>query len=253
MTKSVANYEYSLISVMMPFWLFTLGRTLFTTANIRIPYVNLLSSLITLTFPMVIGIAIRHFRPNWAKVSHRIIKPFTIVVVVLAIAGSAILYNHIFIMFTWPIVISGALVAISGYSLGAIAATLVGMKRSQIVAISIETAYQNGSIAFLLLLLSLEQPAADIASVPCIAQLLLTGQPLWLVFLGLKIYKFINKTEEKNKSIDTKEEKVVSNQNNKLTINVIGQENGSYVGPCHEQTDNTPNDKERESVKEVKF
>lgn len=201
---------------------------------------------------MMIGIAIRHYRPDWAKVSHKIIKPFTIVVVVLAIAGSAVLYNHIFVMFTWPIVIAGALVAISGYSLGAIAAMLFRMDRSQVVAISIETAYQNGSIAFLLLLLSLQQPDADIASVPCIAQLLLTGQPLWLVFLGVKLYKCLNKNADNSQSMDSKDEKAVSNLDNKIAINVIGHQNG-YIGPCDHQTDSAiaADDNQREDIKEV--
>lgn len=236
---------------MMPFWLFTLGRTLFTKGNIRIPYLNLFSSLITLTFPMVIGIAIRHYRPDWAKVSHKIIKPFTVVVVVFGIIGSSILYNHIFIMFTWPIVISGALVALSGYSLGAITAALMGMRRSQIIAISIETAYQNGGIAFILLLLSLQQPDADIASVPCIAQLILTGQPLWLVFIGLKVYKCLNPREEK--PIEKRTEKDTEEVNRNVNINIIGFENTCYVDPIDEKHQNMKNidltDSERQITK----
>ncbi|CAG2119463.1 unnamed protein product, partial [Medioppia subpectinata] len=52
---------------MMPLWLFTLGGNLFSAGNIRIPYLNLLTSLVTLTLPMFIGIVIRHYKPNWAK------------------------------------------------------------------------------------------------------------------------------------------------------------------------------------------
>lgn len=213
---------------MMPFWLFTLGQTLFTSGNIKIPYFNLFTSLISLTFPMLIGIAIRHYKPKWAQISHKIIKPFTVVVVVIAIIGSTILYSHIFLMFTYPIVISGALVAISGYSFGAIIAALYGMEKPQIIAISIETAYQNGGIAFILLLLSLQQPDADIASVPCIAQLLITGQPLWFVFIGVKVWSYMKSKNNKIISNDINIEKAIS------PVKKDHLENASYDGPYNE-------------------
>jgi sodium/bile acid cotransporter 3/5 len=46
----------------------------------------------------------------------------------------------------------------------------------QITAVSIETAFQNGGIAFILLRLSLPEPFGDLASVAPVAQLMITGQ-----------------------------------------------------------------------------
>ena len=46
---------------------------------------------------------------------------------------------------------------------------------SQIIAVSIETAFQNGSIAFILLQLTLDDPKNDIATIAPIAQIMLTG------------------------------------------------------------------------------
>ena len=50
------------------------------------------------------------------------------------------------------------------------------LNRSQIVAVSIETAFQNGSIAFILLQLTLDDPKNDIATIAPIAQIMLTGK-----------------------------------------------------------------------------
>ena len=50
------------------------------------------------------------------------------------------------------------------------------LNRSQIVAVSIETAFQNGSIAFILLQLTLDDPKNDIATIAPIAQIMLTGE-----------------------------------------------------------------------------
>lgn len=45
---------------MMPLWLFTLGKKLLeSNANLKIPFGNLATSLVTLTLPIVIGIIIR--------------------------------------------------------------------------------------------------------------------------------------------------------------------------------------------------
>ena len=53
------------------------------------------------------------------------------------------------------------------------------LNRSQIVAVSIETAFQNGSIAFILLQLTLDDPKNDIATIAPIAQIMLTGECLY--------------------------------------------------------------------------
>ncbi len=50
------------------------------------------------------------------------------------------------------------------------------LNKSQITAVSIETAFQNGSIAFILLRISLPEPYGDLASVAPVAQLIITGQ-----------------------------------------------------------------------------
>lgn len=48
----------------------------------------------------------------------------------------------------------------------------------QITAVSIETAFQNGGIAFILLKVSLGAPYGDLASVAPVAQLMITGKIL---------------------------------------------------------------------------
>jgi hypothetical protein len=84
------------------------------------------------------------------------------------------------------------------------------------------------------LLLSLQQPDADIASVPCIAQLLITGQPLWLVFIGVKVTNYWKSRNHKNDSKDINIEKRSSPESNDHL------ENACYDGPYrpNEQIDN---------------
>lgn len=71
--------------------------------------------------------------------------------------GSYNSYKVILLM-TWQMMVAGLLVVTSGYTLGAAMAKLMCLKPDQIIAVSIETALQNPSVAFVLLKLSLESP-----------------------------------------------------------------------------------------------
>lgn len=193
---------------MMPLWMFTLGAQLLEEGNVRIPYVNLLSSLVSMTVPLLIGLAIQKYKPTWAAFLRKLLKPFTAFVIIVLVIGGTWLSLYIFKLMTWSIVGAGLAVALSGYVSGAMLALVTGLKTSQVVAVSIETALQNPGVAFVLLQLSMEQPESDLAAIPIVAQLLMTGIPLWTTYL---IYFIIKKcccaatcgTEGSNKSSRT--------------------------------------------------
>lgn len=174
---------------MMPLWIFTLGRTLFRDNNATIPYINLAGSLVLLTLPIGIGLLIRQYSPRLTRVSEKIIKPFTIIIVLVGIGLGLYANSFVFSYFTWQVVVAGLAIAWGGYSFGALVAWMFRLEKSQIVAVSIETAFQNPAVAFVMLLLSLPQPDADLSSVPVTAQLLLTGIPMWALLLWTRAYK----------------------------------------------------------------
>lgn len=181
--------SFPFVSAMMPLWIFTLGRTLFRDNNATIPYINLAGSLILLTLPIGIGLLIRQYSPRLTRVSEKIIKPFTIIIVLVGIGLGLYANSFVFSYFTWQVVVAGLAIAWGGYSFGALVAWMFRLDKSQIVAVSIETAFQNPAVAFVMLLLSLPQPDADLSSVPVTAQLLLTGIPMWALLLWTRAYK----------------------------------------------------------------
>ncbi|KAG7172297.1 Ileal sodium/bile acid cotransporter-like 3 [Homarus americanus] len=144
---------------MMPLWMFTLGKKLLEdNANLQIPYSNLALSLVSLTVPVGIGMFIRFKRPVWADRGRRIIKPFTLIVILFFLTLGIYNSYKVFTMMTWQMVVAGLLVAICGYSFGAIFAKLWCLPRDKVIAISIETALQNPGVSFILLKLSLPSP-----------------------------------------------------------------------------------------------
>ncbi|GIY13178.1 hypothetical protein CEXT_193401 [Caerostris extrusa] len=152
---------------MMPLWIFTLGASLFRDNEATIPYLNMAGSLVLLTFPIVIGLIIKRF---------------------------------VFYLFTWRVVVAGLSIAWGGYCFGALVSWLFRLERAQIIAISIETAFQNPAVAFVLLLLTLPQPSADLSSVPVVAQLMLTGIPMWILLIYTRIRRKITSSRESRRS-----------------------------------------------------
>lgn len=59
---------------------------------------------------------------------------------------------------TWEMAVAGLIVSAVGYILGALLARLMCLTKPQIVAVSIETAFQNAGVTFVLLKLSLPSP-----------------------------------------------------------------------------------------------
>ncbi|XP_071533411.1 ileal sodium/bile acid cotransporter-like [Panulirus ornatus] len=168
---------------MMPLWMFTMGKQLLQeNADLQIPFGNMAVSLASLTIPVCIGILIRIKRPIWADKGAKIIKPFSFFILLFFMIMGTYNSYKVVLMMTWQMAVAGLMVAASGYSLGAVFARVMCLSKPQIIAVSIETALQNPGVAFILLKLSIESPYSDLAAVPIVATLMVTGPPLILTF-----------------------------------------------------------------------
>ncbi|CAN8004043.1 unnamed protein product [Ixodes hexagonus] len=175
---------------MMPLWIFLLGRHMSPeTGSLQIPFANIVLSLVGLAVPLAIGMLIWRFRPKWAQKAQKCIKPLTLVVLVFILVLSVTVNQYIFLLMTWKSFLCGALISWSAYAFGAFAAFLGRLNRAQIIAVSIEIAFQNSGIAVVVLFTSLNQPDADLVIVPVVCQAILQGIPLYLLYIALRIKK----------------------------------------------------------------
>ena len=78
----------------------------------------------------------------------------------------------IFLLMTPTMVLAGFTIAIAGYVFGASLAWVFGLPKGQIIAVAIETSFQNASIAFILLKISLPEPYGELAAVAPVAQVM---------------------------------------------------------------------------------
>ena len=98
--------------------------------------------------------------------------------------------SYIFILLEWRQLVSGLCVASAGFVFGALFAWMARLNRAQIIAVSMETALQNGNIAFILLKVSLPTPYSDIAALPSIAQILMCTAILYVMYTVVSIHKY---------------------------------------------------------------
>ena len=75
---------------MMPFWLWLLsGHFLNENSVVKVPFKDIILSLVFLTFPLAIGLLIRRYKPDIAQfITAKCIKPFSIFVLVFTFAVS---------------------------------------------------------------------------------------------------------------------------------------------------------------------
>jgi len=182
---------------MMPLWIFLMGPLL-TDGTLKIPFGQLIFSLVTLILPTTLGMWVRWKWPKAAKFMEKIIVPFTLITVLFILTAGVYINLFIFLLITPLMILAGFIVAIAGYLFGASFAWVFRLKLPQITAVAIETSFQNGGIAFILLKMSLEEPFGELAAVAPVAQLMITGLPLWLLLGCLKIYQKCIKKDPKN-------------------------------------------------------
>lgn len=104
------------------------------------------------------------------------------------------------------LVAAGLGVAAAGFTVGGFLAWLARLNRAQITAVSLETAMQNGNVAFVLLKMSLPPPYADIAALAPITQILMTSCILYTLFFFHSMHRCYKK--RKMMSIDSGEKEM---------------------------------------------
>lgn len=172
---------------MMPFWIFTLGKTIFDKANLGVPYMRIATFAIGLIVPLFIGLAIQRYLPRLAKILVRILKPFASCLIVFIVVFAIITNLYLFELFSWKIILAGLGLPWLGYIMGWLAAKAFQQNPADCLAIAIETGIQNTGIAIFLLQFSLPKPASDLTTVVPVSVAIMTPFPLLFLFICQKI------------------------------------------------------------------
>lgn len=87
----------------MPFWIFTLGRYIFAQGNLAVPYRQIGTFVIGLIIPLIIGYVIQRKLPKVSKMLVRIMKPFSIILIIFIVIFAIITNLYLFKLFSWEV------------------------------------------------------------------------------------------------------------------------------------------------------
>ncbi|CAH1780565.1 unnamed protein product [Owenia fusiformis] len=175
---------------MIPLWLFTLGRQFINNIDgLRIPFENIIGTLFLIVIPVTIGILIKRKKPVWAKKIEKITRPIFVILIIFIFTIGIYANLYIFKLFSWRIMIAGALLPYCGFILGGLLAFICRQPFDKIKTICIETGIQNTGIPILLMKVSLMQPDSDLSIVAPIASSCFTPIPLWIAVACYEIKK----------------------------------------------------------------
>lgn len=172
---------------LMPMWMYTLGRQIAGNATPAVPFSNLMVSLVALTLPLGLGLLIQYKCPKWAQTSEKIVKPFSVVILLVALVIGTYSYWYIVTLITLLDVVAAFVVVVAAFLFGATMAWLFRLNNKQIIAVSLETAIQNGPLAIVILTFSLPEPSGDLAVVPVVVLVTLSSAILLTVFAILTV------------------------------------------------------------------
>ena len=91
----------------MPLWLFTLGRTLADTAQIKIPFVRLVLNLLLTIGPCLFGLFLSRKYPKLKKFMIKITKKLVLFLISSFLIITLIAKHYIFNLITWQQWIAG--------------------------------------------------------------------------------------------------------------------------------------------------
>lgn len=86
--------------VMMPIWTFSLGRSIFQSASLEVPYVRVASFAVSLVPPLLIGLILQKKCPKFSQLMVKILKPFSSCLIVFIIIFATITNLYLFRLFT---------------------------------------------------------------------------------------------------------------------------------------------------------
>jgi bile acid transporter len=140
-----------------------------TGTEFVIPTGNIISSLVLVLLPVILGMILRHRNRGWAKTAEDTAGFVAMLVILYLIFTAFIRHGGLFLKTPFEVYVGAIGVGLAGFFFGYWFSRIVGMYPLFQRAVALETGIQNGPVAFAIILLSFSQPVQS--------------QMLWLAIL----------------------------------------------------------------------
>uniref|UniRef100_A0A0K0FKB7 P3 protein n=1 Tax=Strongyloides venezuelensis TaxID=75913 RepID=A0A0K0FKB7_STRVS len=191
---------------MMPLWISQFESHFFQAFNssditIKTPFAKIISSLLTMIIPLLIGVGISKKAPKLGEKARKIMRPFLMFVLVFLVVFGCISSTYIFNIITIRSVFGSFMLPFGGFMFGCFMALITRQSPENVTAISIETGVQNTGIAILVLKAAFHSPQNDIACLIPILVACCTPIPLTGCFFIHGLLRKIKAFRESKKSL----------------------------------------------------
>lgn len=202
-------------------WIFTLGGVVLSDqSDLKIPYLNMIVSLLMVAIPLAFGAILNHKKHAFTKKMLRYLIPIVVVLTIVFIILAMYVNFYMFRLIKPILILAGALLPYIGYVLAGFLAFVLRQSRKFCITIAIETGIQNASIAFILVMFSFPPPDNVIAATPAIASSSMTGIPLMIIAAIYHSYlRCCKKKTEENSDDETEKKREEEKKKEKGTPN----------------------------------
>lgn len=93
----------------MPLWLFTLGRSIFKSGDLGVPYSRIAGFAVGLVIPLGLGLLAQRYLPRFAKLMVRILKTFSALLLLFIIVFAIVTNLYLFELFSWRVIMNSTI------------------------------------------------------------------------------------------------------------------------------------------------
>jgi len=214
-------------------WIWALGSQFLNTdssiAN-HIPYPKIFISILSLVLPVSLGMFFKYKKPDIAAKLWKYSRPVFLVFVLVSLSFGIYINRSFFSLVEYTHVISAILLSLAGFTVGALSAVAGRLNKAQIIAVSIETAIQNPSAAFLIMQTTIGSPYSDIGSLSVISYIACAkGPPMLLALIIYKSVEFIRRRRKEARGTnDTSAMESYQGETFKKQLQTRGTQNIGY-------------------------
>lgn len=185
----------------------------------EIPYLNMMQRLVLMTIvPIIVGMSVRAFRPNFAEWLVERLRPITVGVLILVIVSAAVSSYEVLLEQALSALLLVTLLNLVSMALGYGAARLFHLPVPQRVTLTFEVGVQNLALVLVITLTVLQQPPLAVATLLYAVVMPITAMAF--VWLGRRLIAAAANTS------DT-EAQMISGKNGLQTEEQLGIEYGN--------------------------
>lgn len=176
--------------VLLPLWLFTLGKDIIQDEKIEIPFHVIVGALAGIIVPTALGVYIRRKHPNWAIHCIASIKYLMLSFILFCFTVGVWVNLFCFQLMRPKVLLASAFLPYTGFFLGGLTAFLLGRDKVSIITIAIETGIQNNGVPIVMMRLSMKGPERDTSLVGPVASGILIMIPFGIAVSYLLIRNY---------------------------------------------------------------